>query len=194
MQARTAFRLAMLANGFQPLLNDCKRSIEPGWPTRVVDEAEVLTWDRSALTSTGLKIDGDLAVIDVDVSEADFVDALAGALDQRFPELFVHGLVRHAGGPKEAWIARVEEPFRRLASRRWYRGSDPDDPGGAEAHGRMLRFARDAAVRNRWAACAPPGRGDQHLPVCRRCLAGNDAAGVAAGAAESGLRAGLRPV
>ena len=42
MQARTAFRLAMLANGYQPLLNDCKRSIEPGWPTRVVDEAEVL--------------------------------------------------------------------------------------------------------------------------------------------------------
>src|SRR5262249_5440130 len=37
-------------------------------------------------------------------------------------------LVRHAGGPKEAWIARVDEPFRRLASRRWYRGSDPDDP------------------------------------------------------------------
>jgi hypothetical protein len=128
MQARTAFRLAMLANGFQPLLNDCKRSIEPGWPTRVVDETEVRSWDRSALTSTGLKIDGDLAVIDVDVKDATLVEALAGALDQRFPELFVRGLVRHAGGPKEAWIARVEEPFRRLASRRWYRGSDPDDP------------------------------------------------------------------
>jgi hypothetical protein len=36
--------------------------------------------------------------------------------------------VRHAGGVKEAWIARVDEPFRRLASRRWYRGGDPDDP------------------------------------------------------------------
>ncbi len=53
---------------------------------------------------------------------------LADALDAQFPELFAHGLVRHAGGPKEAWIARVDEPFRRLASRRWYRGSDPDDP------------------------------------------------------------------
>ena len=128
MQARTAFRLAMLANGFQPLLNDCKRSIETGWPTRVVDEAEVRSWDRSALTSTGMKLDSDLAVIDVDVKDAGLVDALAGALDERFPELFARGLVRHAGGPKEAWIARVDEPFRRLASRRWYRGSDPDDP------------------------------------------------------------------
>jgi hypothetical protein len=128
MQPRTRFRLDMLANGFQPLLNDCKRSIETGWPKRTVDAAEVLSWDRSALASTGLKLDGDLAVIDVDVKDAGLVDTLAAALDARFPELFLRGLVRHAGGPKEAWIARVDEPFRRLASRRWYRGSDLDDP------------------------------------------------------------------
>jgi hypothetical protein len=128
MHERTAFRLAMLANGYQPLLNDCKRAIETGWPTRIVNEAEVRSWDRSALTSTGLKLDGDLAVIDVDVSEVALVEALAAALDGRFPELFARGLVRHAGGVKEAWIARVDKPFRRLASRRWYRGSDPDDP------------------------------------------------------------------
>ena len=132
MRAHTAFRLAMLANGYQPLLNDCKRPIEPGWPDKIVDAAEVLAWDRSALISTGLKIDGDLAVIDVDVSETDFVNALAGTLDQCFPALFAYGLVRHAGSAKEAWIARVEEPFRRLASRRWYRGSDPDDPAVAK--------------------------------------------------------------
>jgi hypothetical protein len=128
MQARTTFRLAMLANGYQPLLNDCKRPIERGWPRRTVDEAEVLSWDRSAIASTGLKLDGDLAVIDVDISEAVLVEALAGKLDERFPALFAHGLVRHAGGVKEAWFARVDEPFRRLASCRWYRGGDPDDP------------------------------------------------------------------
>jgi len=116
MQARTAFRLAMLDNGFQPLLNDCKRPIEKGWPKRIVDKAEVLSWDRSAFASTGLKIDGDLAVIDVDVADAGLVEALASALGKRFPALFAHGLVRHAGGVKEAWIARVDEPFRRLAS------------------------------------------------------------------------------
>lgn len=128
MHARTAYRLAMLANGYWPLLNDRKRAIEPGWPKQRPDEAEVRLWDRSALTSTGLKLDGDLAVIDVDVGDAGLVDALARTFDERFPELLAHGLVRHAGGPKEAWIARVDEPFRRFASRRWYRGSDPDDP------------------------------------------------------------------
>jgi hypothetical protein len=128
MQERTAFRLAMLRNGFQPLLNDCKRPIEKGWPRKLVDEAEVLAWDRSALLSTGLRIDGDLAVIDVDVAEASLVAALADALDKRFPALFRDGFVRHAGGVKEAWIARVEAPFMRLASRRWYRGDDPAVP------------------------------------------------------------------
>jgi hypothetical protein len=128
MQERTAFRLAMLRNGFQPLLNHCKRPIEKDWPKRTVDEAEVLSWDRSALLSTGMKLDGDLAVIDVDVADASLVETLANALGKHFPTLFEHGFVRNAGGAKEAWIARVDEPFRRIASRRWYRGSDPDDP------------------------------------------------------------------
>ena len=107
MRACTQFRLTMLANGYQPLLNDCKRPIEKGWPRKSVDAAEVLAWDRSALESTGLRLDGDLAVIDVDVSEAALVEELAEALGKRFPELFLRGLVRHAGGAKEAWIARV---------------------------------------------------------------------------------------
>jgi hypothetical protein len=128
MQERTAFRLAMLANGYWPLLNDCKRPIEKGWPKRRVDEAEILSWDRSALLSTGMKLDGDLAMFDIDVHETAWVEQLAGALDNSFPELFACGLVRHAGGVKEAWIARVDVPLQRLASRRWYRGSDPDDP------------------------------------------------------------------
>ena len=89
MQERTAFRLAMLANGYCPLLNDCKRPIEKGWPKRRVDEAEILSWDRSALASTGMKLDGDLAVIDVDVKDAALVEALAGALDEHFPKLFM---------------------------------------------------------------------------------------------------------
>ena len=42
MQARTAFRLAMLANGYWPLLNDCKRAVEPGWPIKIVAAADVL--------------------------------------------------------------------------------------------------------------------------------------------------------
>jgi hypothetical protein len=124
MQARTAFCLAMLENGYWPLLNDCKQPIEKGWQKQRPDRAEVLSWDRSAFTSTGMKIDGDLAVIDADIREPALIDALAAALDKRYPELFARGLVRHAGGVKEAWFVRTDTPFKRIFSRKWCRG-DP---------------------------------------------------------------------
>ena len=124
MQARTAFRLAMLENGYWPLLNDCKRPIEKNWQKKRPDKAEVLSWDRSTFASTGMKIDGDLAVIDADIREPALIDALAAALDKRYPELFARGLVRHAGEVKEAWFVRTETPFRRIFSRKWCRG-DP---------------------------------------------------------------------
>ena len=194
MQERTAFRLAMLENGYWPLLNDCKKAIENGWPKRRPDEAEVLSWDRSALLSTGLKLDGDLAVIDADVVDAALVDALADALDDKIPGA-VHA---RPGAPRRRAEGSLDRPRRRAvpAARlatlvSWQRSGRSR---GTEAYGRMLRLARDPAVRDRRAAYPPPGPGDQHLPVRRRCLAGDDAAGVAAGAAEGGLRAGLRPV
>jgi hypothetical protein len=126
MHARTQFRLAMLRNGYQPLLNDCKRPIEKGWQRKTVGEAEVLFWDRSVYLTTGMKIDGDLAVIDADIRDKALIDALIDALDRRYPELFVRGLVRHAGAVKQAWFVRAQEPFRSLRSRKWTRG-DPDD-------------------------------------------------------------------
>jgi len=124
MKPQTAFRLAMLANGYWPLLNNCKRSIGQKWQEKAPTEADILAWDRSALTSTGLMIDGDLGVIDVDVTEAALVRALAEAMDARWPALFRQGRVRHSGGVKEAWFARVDQPFRRFASRIW---EDPTD-------------------------------------------------------------------
>ena len=126
MQAHTLYRLNVLDNGYWPLLNDCKRPIGENWQRKRPDRAEVLAWDRSAFTSTGMKIDGDLAVIDADIREPTLIDALARALDKRYPELFARGLVRHAGGVKEAWFVRTEEPFQCIYSRKWCRGNAKD--------------------------------------------------------------------
>jgi hypothetical protein len=144
MQARTQFRLAMLDNGYWPLLNDCKRPIEKNWQKTRPDRAEVLSWDRSLFTSTGMKIDGDLAVIDADICELALVEALAAALDKRYPELFARGLVRHAGEVKEAWFARTDAPFRRIYSRTWCR-SDPTITHRVECFGsrRTRQFGVD---------------------------------------------------
>jgi hypothetical protein len=133
MHELTAFRLAMLENGYWPLLNDCKRAVMSGWPKQRPDRAEILSWDRSAYLSTGMKIDGDLAVIDADIREQALINALIDALDARYPELFVHGLVRHAGEVKQAWFVRTQEPFPKIGTRKWTRG-DPDDPEAEAQH------------------------------------------------------------
>jgi hypothetical protein len=130
MQECTSFRLAMRRNGYPPLLNKYKRAIGPGpngrdWQKQIVTEAVILSWDRCALPTTGMMIDGDLAVIDVDVTDASLVEKLANAMSERFPALFERGLVRHAGGPKEAWFVRVEKPFRYVGSRKWNNDGDP---------------------------------------------------------------------
>ena len=127
MQAHTLYRLSMLDNGYWPLLNDCKQPVEKNWQRTRPDRAEVLSWNRSAFVSTGMKIDGDLAVIDADICEAALIDALAAAFDKRYPELFARGLVRYAGGVKEAWFVRAEKLFQHIYSRKWCRG-DPKDP------------------------------------------------------------------
>jgi hypothetical protein len=127
MHARTVFRLAMLENGYWPLLNNCKQPIEKGWQKQRPDRAEVLSWDRSLFASTGMKIDGDLAVIDADIREPALIEPLAAIINKRFPELFACGLVRHAGEAKEAWFVRTDAPFRRVYSRKWSR-SDLSDP------------------------------------------------------------------
>src|SRR5262245_4291448 len=133
MRACTQFRLAMLDNGYWPLLNACKRPIEKNWQKKRPDRAEVLSWDRSTFASTGMKIDGDLAVIDADIGKPALIDALAEALGKHNPELFTRGLVRHAGKVKEAWFARTETPFRRIYSQKWCRG-DPKDPAAITHH------------------------------------------------------------
>ena len=133
MYPPTVFRLAMLDNGYWPLLNNCKRSIEPGWPKKRPSREEVLSWDGSLHESTGMKIDGDLAVIDADIREKAMIDALIDALDARYPDLFVHGLVRHASEVKQAWFVRTPKPFQKICSRKWTRG-DPDDPKSETQH------------------------------------------------------------
>jgi len=133
MKERTFFRLAMWDNDYWPVLNDCKRAKLTGWQKQRPDRDEILSWDRSAYLSTGMKIDGDLAVIEADIRDKALINALIDALDRRYPELFVHGLVRHAGGVKQAWFMRTKEPFQKICTRKWTRG-DPDNPKAEPQH------------------------------------------------------------
>ena len=152
MQPRTAFRLAMLANGYWPLLNDCKRAIEPGWPTRIVDDAEVLVVgpQRADLDRPE---DRRRSGRDRCRRERGRSRRRAGGRPRGALPRAVHA---RPGAPRRRRQGSLDRARRRavpaaclaaLVSRQ-----RPGRSRGAQAHGRMLRLARNAAVRDRRAA------------------------------------------
>jgi hypothetical protein len=69
MKERTKLRLKLLANGYVPLLNHGKVTRLDGWPDLEVTEELIRSWDRSRHASTGIRIEGGLGVVDVDVED-----------------------------------------------------------------------------------------------------------------------------
>ena len=138
MKDVTKLRLQLLANGYTPLPNKFKQTLLVGWPALRVDEDAVKSWDRMvAYPSTGIRVDGDLAVIDVDVGidggarlVADFRRHLEAELMPGYFNATSGVLTRTSAGAKRAWFLRVEgEPFARFVSREWMRpDDDPNDP------------------------------------------------------------------
>lgn len=117
---QTQVRRQLLANQYTPLANRDKMCILPGWSHLVVDEALIDKWSRELKwRATGVRVERGLAVIDLDVNDADAIAAIIDAIPDDIWEILQHAPVRRGKGAKEAWFVRLaegEEPFYRLAS------------------------------------------------------------------------------
>jgi hypothetical protein len=135
MSSMHEIRLKMLRNGYVPLLNKGKRPMHRGWQNMRVDEATIMEWQHSTLPTTGVRVEGGLAVVDIDVTtdNADLIEGLARRAETIIlPKILTKGLVRLSTGHKAAWFCRVAGPlFPRLASRLWMRPGDEPDDGDA---------------------------------------------------------------
>ena len=132
IRAQTDVRHQMLTNGYTPLANKDKMCILRDWPSLVVDEAQIDLWStQMKWRATGVRIERGLVAIDVDVNDADAVDALIDALPADIWDLLWHAPVRRGKGAKEAWFCRLaegESSFYRLTSAGFRApGSAPDD-------------------------------------------------------------------
>ena len=133
----------------------------------------MLSWDRSALTSTGLKIDGDLAVIDVDVSEADLVDRAGGRPRPALPR----AVRARPGAPRRrrqgsldrarrravpaarlaALVSRQRSGRSRGAEASWSNASARSGRGSSRSTGRTARERRGEVIsRYQFAGGASP--------------------------------------
>lgn len=118
--AQTLVRRRLLLNGYVPLANKDKMCILPGWSDLAVDEAKIDEWSRQLKwRATGVRVEGGLAVIDLDVNDADAVAAIVDAVPDDIWDILQDAPVRRGKGAKEAWFCRLadgEQPFYRLAS------------------------------------------------------------------------------
>lgn len=132
VRTQTEVRRRLLANGYTPLANKDKMCILHAWPSLIVDEAQIVTWsNQMKWRATGVRIERGLVAIDLDVNDADAVNAIANALPNDIWALLMHAPVRRGKGAKEAWFCRLaegESSFYRLTSA-GYRQPDsaPDD-------------------------------------------------------------------
>lgn len=177
-------RLQVLANGYTPIRNRDKRTFMRGWPSAVVDEAEIKRWSRrfSRDKATGIRVEDGLAVIDIDVDDRELVDRIANRILDVCPTLEdenVPLLVRRGKGAKEAWFVRTDETFSRVHSRAWVRPGDGVDGGAHRVEifgGAVARqfgsfgahtIADDGsvAIRYVWQGPSPADTPKSELPV-----------------------------
>lgn len=128
-------RLQLLDNGYTPIRNRDKRTFMKGWPHAVIDEGEIKRWTRrfSRDKGTGIRVDGELAVIDLDIDD-EIINRIADAIMAEVPILGdpnVPLLVRRGKGLKEGWYVRTAEVFSRIHSRAWVRPGEDLDAAGA---------------------------------------------------------------
>lgn len=118
--AQTLVRRRLLENGYVPLANIDKMCVLPGWSHMVVDEAQIQDWSRKLrYRATGVRVEGGMAVIDIDVDDEEAVLAIIDALPEDIWAILQDAPVRRGRGAKEAWFCHLadgEEPFYRLAS------------------------------------------------------------------------------
>lgn len=164
---QTAIRRQLLANGYVPLANKDKMCVLPGWPGLPVDEAQIDVWSRQLKwRATGVRVEGGLAVIDLDINDAAAIDAIVDAIPAEIWTRLQDAPVRLGKGAKQAWFVRLaegEEPFYRVASGGW-RASEDDEtvqraeifacPNGGRQFGaygaHTIGDDREVAVQYRW--------------------------------------------
>ena len=135
----TARRLQLRALGYSVLPNKFKVPAAPGWNSvdwhlrELITDKRVAGWEKrfpDALT-TGLRIEGGLVVIDLDVDDP-LVEQLLEKINGIVPMVFAAAPTRFGASEfKMAMFCRLEgEPFVRIASRK-YNGHQVEIFGGA---------------------------------------------------------------
>lgn len=133
---QTEIRLSLLRNGYSPVPNYDKRCFLYARNDLHIDEALIDKWSRETKNlSTGIRVEGRLIAIDIDVADAEAIAEIVEALPDAVWEKVQHAPVRRSTDrTKEAWfvtLAPGEKPISRLTSAAFHHPHDPKGQDGA---------------------------------------------------------------
>lgn len=134
LERQTQIRRQLLANGYSPVPNYDKRCFMPDRNDVVIDEAMIDRWShQSKHLSTGIRVEGSLVAIDIDIDDVAAIEAVVAAIpDDLWAKLQDAPVRQSSARTKEAWFVRLadgEQPFSRLTSASFHH---PDDPAGQD--------------------------------------------------------------
>lgn len=125
----SVLRSQLLANGYSPIPNKDKACYVENWPRMPIDEGAIKRWDRMhGTTATGIRVEGGLCIIDIDINHR-IIDDICDVMLATLPEgVEPQRLERSGKGRKVAWYCQTDDLFSRLHTRRWAAPDDePDD-------------------------------------------------------------------
>lgn len=135
VEGQTDIRRKLLKNGYTPLANDDKRCVLKYWPQLEVTPALIEEWsDKLRYQATGVRLDGALTVIDVDIDDAGIIDDIIEQLPEELWERLGVAPERRGKGAKLAWFVRCEEDFQRYASMAFARPDEDPEGEGVDLH------------------------------------------------------------
>ena len=108
----------MLRNGWVPIPCQAKEKMLTGWTKVAVTEQQIQDWDSyrkdaddkplgSSLKGTGLRLEGDIFVVDLDIQDANLMNEVLDAIEAAYPEWLYGVLWRNSGAVSWALFSRV---------------------------------------------------------------------------------------
>lgn len=115
---QTEIRLKLLENGYSPLPSKGKKLRLKGWPTLPITAEVIGGWSNLDQLTTGIRIEGDLVAIDIDVDDKTTCDLILDALAEIAPAFSDAVPIRHGKGFKLMLLGRTDKRFGAMKTRR----------------------------------------------------------------------------
>lgn len=126
---QTRIRRALRGKGYSPLANVNKTCVIPKWPKIVVDDSKIEEWsDQLAYLATGVRIEGQMLALDMDIDDSGVLDKIWARLPDDLLNRLDAAPMRFGRGVKFVVFLRLREGETKVGRQISQGYAPPDRP------------------------------------------------------------------